>query len=252
LFVPGEGRVIIAGDFAQMELRAGCHVSKDSAMRDAFVRGVDLHRLTASRMMRKAVEQVTDDERSFAKPINFGALFGERERGLIESAWKDYGLILTHDEAHEWLIVFVKTYPEFAKWRYNHYEACKAAGCIVIGRDAAQGIGRLFPLSRLLPGESAYTRSCNMPIQGGCGDASMIALTSVDQTLTPGGYLMRWVDTVGLCEGQAEERQKSSPGVYYVGAAIQHMVGAKLDCALSPGKFEHNSYSTSDQQTGRR
>jgi hypothetical protein len=51
---------------------------------------------------------------------------------------------------------------------------------------------------------------------------------------------------------QAEERQKSVPGVYYAGAIMQHMVGAKLDCALGPGEFEHNSYSTSDQQTGRK
>jgi hypothetical protein len=50
---------------------------------------------------------------------------------------------------------------------------------------------------------------------------------------------------------QAEERQKSVPGVYYAGAVMQHMVGAKLDCALGPGGVEHNSYSTSDQQTGR-
>src|SRR5277367_6881718 len=50
---------------------------------------------------------------------------------------------------------------------------------------------------------------------------------------------------------QAEERQKTTPGVYYAGAVMQHMVGAKLDCALGVGQFEHNSYSTSDQQTGR-
>jgi hypothetical protein len=48
---------------------------------------------------------------------------------------------------------------------------------------------------------------------------------------------------------QAEERQKATPGVYYAGAVMQHMVGAKLDCALGQGKFEHNSYSTSDQQS---
>lgn len=50
---------------------------------------------------------------------------------------------------------------------------------------------------------------------------------------------------------QAEERQKETPGVYYAGAVMQHMVGAKLDCALGIGHIEHNSYSTSDQQTGR-
>ncbi len=52
--------------------------------------------------------------------------------------------------------------------------------------------------------------------------------------------------------GQAEDRQKTTPGVHYAGAVMQHMVGAKLDCALGQGNFEHNSYSTSDQQSGRR
>ena len=51
---------------------------------------------------------------------------------------------------------------------------------------------------------------------------------------------------------QAEERQKTAPGVYYAGAVMQHMVGAKLDCALGTGQIDHNSYSTSDQQSGRK
>jgi hypothetical protein len=50
---------------------------------------------------------------------------------------------------------------------------------------------------------------------------------------------------------QAEVKQKDSQGVYYVGAILQHLVGAKLDCALGKGLFSHNSFSTSDAQTGR-
>ncbi|MBB1093102.1 DUF4928 family protein [Rhodopseudomonas palustris] len=50
---------------------------------------------------------------------------------------------------------------------------------------------------------------------------------------------------------QAEERQRNATGVYYVGGVLQHLVGAKLDCALGYGHFTHNSFSTSDQQTGR-
>ena len=50
---------------------------------------------------------------------------------------------------------------------------------------------------------------------------------------------------------QAEERQRTTPGVYYAGAVMQHLVGAKLDCALGQGRFTHNSFSTSDQQSGR-
>lgn len=50
---------------------------------------------------------------------------------------------------------------------------------------------------------------------------------------------------------QAEERQKAAPGMYYAGAVLQHLVGAKLDCALGRGHFEHNSFSTADAQSGR-
>lgn len=50
---------------------------------------------------------------------------------------------------------------------------------------------------------------------------------------------------------QAEERQRNTPGMQYGGAVLQHLVGAKLDCALGNGNFEHNSFSTSDAQSGR-
>jgi hypothetical protein len=50
---------------------------------------------------------------------------------------------------------------------------------------------------------------------------------------------------------QAEERQKTTPGVHYAGAALQYLVGAKLDCALGKGQFEHNSFSTADAPGAR-
>ena len=50
---------------------------------------------------------------------------------------------------------------------------------------------------------------------------------------------------------QAEDRQKTTPGMNYCGAVLQHLVGAKLDCAMGKGSFAHNSFSTSDAQTGR-
>jgi DNA polymerase I-like protein with 3'-5' exonuclease and polymerase domains len=58
------------------------------------------------------------------------------------------------------------------------------AGRIVIGKDAKLGIGRLYPLTRMRQGvKSAYTRCCNLPIQGACADASMQALEAIDQSL---------------------------------------------------------------------
>lgn len=51
--------------------------------------------------------------------------------------------------------------------------------------------------------------------------------------------------------GQAEDRQKTAHGVYYAGAVLQHLVGAKLDCALGKGHFQHNSFSTADAPSER-
>jgi hypothetical protein len=50
---------------------------------------------------------------------------------------------------------------------------------------------------------------------------------------------------------QADERQRATSGMYYGGALMQHLVGAKLECALGPGKFTHNSFSTADAPRGR-
>lgn len=60
--------------------------------------------------------------------------------------------------------------------------------------------------------------------------------------------LRTWVRDV---IAQAEERQRNTLGMHYAGAVLQHLVGAKLDCALGVGNFDHNSFSTSDAQTGR-
>ncbi len=51
--------------------------------------------------------------------------------------------------------------------------------------------------------------------------------------------------------GQAQDRQKTVPGMYYAGAVMQHLVGAKLDCALGRGHFQHNSFSTADAPRDR-
>ena len=61
--------------------------------------------------------------------------------------------------------------------------AAKPGVLIVIGKDADRGIGRIFPKSRVPEGKSFYTRCCNLPIQGSCADAAMLALSYVDERL---------------------------------------------------------------------
>jgi DNA polymerase-1 len=183
LFKPAPGNVLVSGDFSSMELRAAAHISGDPVMTHAFEEGQDLHRITASKMSGKSLEDVTDGERRAAKAINFGAIYGIGARGLMKSAWDGYGLRISEREAATWLEAFASAYPTFVRWRWEHARKCEEELRIVIGKDAARGRGRFFPKSRLKPDRSYYTRSCNLPIQGACADASMLALKAIDETL---------------------------------------------------------------------
>jgi DNA polymerase-1 len=187
LFKPDTGNVLIVADYGSMELRAAAHISGDVIMTAAFEEGQDLHQITAARMVGKAPEEVTAEERSAAKAVNFGACYGLGAKGLVASAWEGFGIVIDDREAARWLGAFEATYPRFTRWRREHADRCEKKRRIVIGRDAATGIGRFYPKSRLPDRASFYTRACNLPVQGACADASMLALAGIDRLLFQGG-----------------------------------------------------------------
>ena len=156
-------------------------------MTKAFERELDLHRLTASQMTGKALADVTDEERKGAKCVNFGSVYGQGAGGLVQSARDQFDVVLDFDEAKAWLQTFADTYYGFARWRSVHFRACERRRYVVIGKQARDGIGRIYPQSRVPEGGSFYTRCCNLPVQGACADASMLALAYVDdRRSTPG------------------------------------------------------------------
>ena len=108
LFVAAPGNVLVAADFSSMELRAAAEISGDDAMRNAFERGDDLHRLTAAMVTGKKPEEVTAEERSSAKRVNFGAAYGSGARGLIKSAWDSYGVVMTSSRGGELALRFLR------------------------------------------------------------------------------------------------------------------------------------------------
>jgi DNA polymerase-1 len=164
-----------------MERRAAAHISGDLAMTKAFEEGHDLHCLTAARVTGKPPEEITPEERRAAKAVNFGACYGLGARGLVESAWDSFSIVIDPQEAAQWLRAFEDAYPQFARWRWEHAQTCEDRQHIIMGRDAAKGVGRKFPFSRLQRNKSHYTRACNLPIQGVCADDSMLALAGIDR-----------------------------------------------------------------------
>jgi DNA polymerase-1 len=187
LFKAAPGCVLVVGDFNAMELRAAACISGDAAMTKAFEDGRDLHRITAAGMAGKQLEEVTDEERQRAKAVNFGGLYGQGAFGLMQAAWDNYSLVLTPAEAEQWVLVHKEAYPQLRAWKHGHAQRCKDAGRIIIGRDAARGIGRHYLEAWLPEGKSFFTRCCNLPVQGACADASMLALAYVDERLFAAG-----------------------------------------------------------------
>jgi DNA polymerase I len=208
LFVAEEGYVLVCADYVGMELRAPAHIFADRMMTKAFKDGLDLHAVTAARMAGRNSLEVSKEERQGAKAVNFGAIYGQGPAGLMAAAWDKFDLALTRAEAEAWTQAFKDSYPELVRRQQEHHQRCQNELRIVIGRDAARGIGRIFPFSRLEEGDNGYTRSRNLPIQGACADASMLALTYVDDRLFNAGIdggPVAWLhDEIVLDVGKAD------------------------------------------------
>ena len=239
LFIPAQGQVLIVADYASMELRAAAFVSGDPTMTRAFEEGQDLHNITAARMLNTTPDQVSKSERQGAKAVNFGAIYGIGAPKLAESAWNNYQLVLDVAEARRWLAAFAQAYPVFARWRQENYARCSAARRILIGKDAARGFGRVFPFSRLKPGDTGYTRSCNMGIQGACADASMLALALIDDRLFDAGIdggLVGWLHDEFIVEVRADQAERAAEILKQamIDAFIETFPGAPLNGLVEP------------------
>ena len=213
LFVPEPGNVFVIADYASMELRAAAAISSDAAMTEAFEQSLDLHRITAARMLGKAPEDVTEEERRGAKAVNFGGIYGQGAAGLVKSTWTQFNLVLDPIEAQAWLRAFENAYRDFAEWRRSHYQRCEDRHFIVIGKDMSRGIGRIYPKSRVPEGASYYTRCCNLPIQGACADASMLALAYTDDRLFDAGIdggPVAWLHDEIVLEVRAEDADRAA------------------------------------------
>ena len=121
---------LVAADYSQIELRVIAHVSGDEDLRDAFARGADIHRETAARVLRKAPEDVTHDERSMAKMVNFGLAYGMSDYGLSTRAG------ISRDEARAFIENYFATYSGISYYMIHVKELARRQGWVstLLGR----------------------------------------------------------------------------------------------------------------------
>jgi DNA polymerase I-like protein with 3'-5' exonuclease and polymerase domains len=171
-FVPAPGFVLIGCDWSQIEMRAAAWIARDPVLTQVYADGDDLHAMNAAAISGCAVGSVTKEMRQAAKAVGFGSLYGMSATGLVAAAWSGYGVEMSPVDAQQALDRFFARYSTLNRWRKQNADSCKRMGRITIGS------GRVVE-NGWEPGGIRFTQCCNLPVQGACADAMMLALIIV-------------------------------------------------------------------------
>lgn len=116
VFCAAPGKKLVVADFSQVELRLAAMVSGDPALTAAFRAGEDLHRVTAARTQGVSPDEVTKPQRSLAKAVNFGFLYGMGAEAFKDYAQVSYGVAVSEEEAEQARSAFFDAYPALLRW----------------------------------------------------------------------------------------------------------------------------------------
>jgi DNA polymerase-1 len=172
-FVAGASDVVlVSADYSQIELRILAHVSGDEHLKAAFAEGKDIHRESAALVLRKDPAEVTGDERSMAKMVNFGIAYGMSDYGLATRA------NIPREEARAFIDRYFATYSGISYYMLHIKETARAQGYVTTLLGRRREIPELRSTNRSLVG-AGERMAINMPIQGTAADIMKIAMIRV-------------------------------------------------------------------------
>lgn len=190
IFRAEPGNKIVTADYSQIELRIIAQVSQDQEYLNAYRNNEDLHKLTASKIFKKPLDQVEKKDRTVAKTVNFGIAYGMWTLGL-QKKLQTAGIEVTETEAEEIINGFNKAYPGVTKYLRNisfygleHLHVRNIAG-------------RLIKFNKPMTQKemnSIKRESKNLPIQSLCADMVKIAMANIFLELEPKG--VKFINTV--------------------------------------------------------
>jgi DNA polymerase-1 len=171
------GRLFVIADYSQLELRVAAELAREDRMRQVFASGGDLHRVNAAWFAGCSEEQVTEDDRSKAKAVSFGTLFGQGSRGLVQTAWNDWRLMLALEEAERIRAAFFHRYPRLRDWQRENEDRAQRTGLL---RSIK---GRPLRAEWEYGGKLRWTVCCNYPVQSSAADLVLDAMARVHRAL---------------------------------------------------------------------
>ncbi|WP_026450922.1 DNA polymerase I [Aequorivita capsosiphonis] len=176
-FVPrNEDYVLMAADYSQIELRIIAALSEEDNMIEAFKNGEDIHASTAAKVFNVPLDEVTREQRSNAKTVNFGIIYGVSAFGLSNQT------DLSRGEAKDLIETYYKTYPKLRNYISEQINFARENGYVqtVLGRR--RYLKDINGSNAIVRG-AAERNAVNAPIQGSAADIIKIAMISIHKKL---------------------------------------------------------------------
>lgn len=172
VFIPKEDYIFVDADYSQIELRLLAHMSQDENLISAYNEDTDIHRITASKVFHVPLSEVTPAQRSNAKAVNFGIVYGISSYGLSQD------LSISRNEAKEYIDNYFKTYPGIKGYLDTIVASAREKGY------AETLYGRRRPVpelssSNFMQRQFGERIAMNSPIQGTAADIIKIAMLRV-------------------------------------------------------------------------
>jgi DNA polymerase-1 len=205
LFVAGgPDRVLLSADYSQIELRVIASMSGDAGMIDAFVSGEDIHAATASKVFGLPLSEVTREQRSQAKTVNFGIIYGVSAFGLSQQS------TLSRSEAKEVIEQYFATYPGIKKYIDDQVAAARAQGYVETLLGRRRYLRDIDSRNQAVRGHSERN-AINAPIQGTAADIVKLAMIRIHDRLQREGLkspMILQVHDEVIIEAPAREREQ--------------------------------------------
>ena len=181
-FIPrSEDYTLLAADYSQIELRIIAALSEEDTMIEAFKHGEDIHASTASKVFNVPISEVTREQRSNAKTVNFGIIYGVSAFGLSNQT------NLSRSEAKELIDTYYTTYPKLKRFISDQVDFARDHGYVqtVLGRR--RYLKDINSGNAVVRG-AAERNAVNAPIQGSAADIIKLAMINIYNKLDEGQY----------------------------------------------------------------
>lgn len=176
-FIPNnDDSLIFSSDYSQIELRVLAHIADDEKMQETFASGIDIHTKTAAEVFGKTPEEVTSRDRSNAKAVNFGIIYGIGDFALSQ----DLGI--TRAEARDYINRYYDRYPKVRDYFETVKTQAKATGMVTTIMGRRRQIPEINASNKIVQALGVRL-SMNSPIQGSAADIMKVAMVKVYNAL---------------------------------------------------------------------